>query len=72
MPLGKIIRVAQLFPRFVDQENGMEMNREVSMGEMEANLKSFKHDKSPRLDAWLVEFYIDFVNILGDDLLKVI
>jgi hypothetical protein len=28
-------------------------------------LQNFKNDKSPRLDGWLVEFYIEFFDLLG-------
>jgi len=31
--------MAQLFPKFVDEENVMELNREVTLGELEATLK---------------------------------
>lgn len=44
--LGEIILVAQLFPRYVDQEEAMELEKEVSLGELEATLKCFKRDKS--------------------------
>lgn len=57
---------------FVDQENVMELNKEVTLGELEATLKWFKGDKSPGPDGWSVEFYTTFFEILGDDLLKVI
>lgn len=70
--LVEVIKVAQLFPRFVDQETAMELNMEVSMGELKATLKWFKYDKSPRPDGWSVEFYTAFFDILGDDLLKFI
>jgi len=45
--LAEVIRVAQLFPQFVDQENVMDLNREVTLVELEATLKWFKRDKSP-------------------------
>eukprot|EP00253_Pinus_taeda_P008617 PITA_08617 len=70
--ISEVIRVAQLFPQFFDRETTLEFNREVSMGELEATLKWFKRDKSPRPYGWLVEFYTTFFAILGDDLLKVI
>ena len=50
----------------------MELNREVTLGELEATLKWFKKDKSPGPDGWSVEFYMAFFDILGHDLLKVI
>ena len=70
--LVEVIRVAQLFPRFVDQEDAMDLNREVTLGELEATLKWFKRDNSPGPDSWSVEFYLVFFYILGEFLLKFI
>lgn len=50
----------------------MELNKEVTLGQLEATLKWFKQDKSPRPDGWSMEFYMAFSKILGDDPLKVI
>jgi len=44
--LSEVIQVAQLFPQFLDQETAMDLNQEVTMGELEATLKWFKRDKS--------------------------
>jgi len=63
--LIEAIRVAQLFPRFVDQVVALDLNKVVTMGELEATLKWFKRDKSPGPDGWSVEFYMDFFNTLG-------
>lgn len=72
MSLAEVIRVEQLSPQFMDQETTMELKREVIMGELEATLKWFKRDKSPRPDGWVMEFYTSFFDIVGEDLLKVI
>lgn len=61
-----------MFPRFVDQEDALDLNKDVTMGELEATLKWFKRDKSLGPDGWPVEFYIAFFELLGEDLLKVI
>lgn len=45
---------------------------EVTKEELEATIKWFKKEKSPRPDRWTIEFYISFFDILGDDLLKVV
>lgn len=42
------------------------------MGELEATLKWLKKDKSPSPDGWSIEFYLDFFDVIGNDLLKVI
>lgn len=68
----EIMRVAELFPRYVDQENSEELLKEVTMDELEATLKWFKKDKSPGPDGWTIEFYISFFDILGHDLLRLV
>eukprot|EP00253_Pinus_taeda_P033651 PITA_33651 len=68
----EIMRVAELFPRYVDQENMEEILKEVTMDELEATLKWFKKDKSPGPDGWTIEFYISFFDILGQDLLRIV
>lgn len=45
--LTEIIQVAQLFPRFVEQEDGRELAKEFTLGELEATLKWLKKDNSP-------------------------
>ena len=50
----------------------MELNRGVSMAELEATLKWFKRDKSPRPDGWSVQFYTAFFDTLGKYILKVV
>lgn len=52
--LAEIMRTAQLFPRFVDQEEALELEKEVSVGEMESSLKWFRRDKSPDPNGWNV------------------
>eukprot|EP00253_Pinus_taeda_P003055 PITA_03055 len=70
--LAEIIQVAQLFPCFLDQEEGRELIKEVTLEDLEATLKWFKKDKSHGPDGWTVEFYLEFFEILGLDLLKVV
>lgn len=64
--LEKVMRTAQIFPRFVDQEAELELTREVTLDEPEGTLKWIKKDKIPGLDGWTVEFYIAFFDIIED------
>lgn len=68
----EIMRIAELFPRYVDQEDSEEIQKEVTLDELEATLKWFKKDKSPGPDGWTIEFYIAFFDILGHDLLNIV
>lgn len=70
--LAEIIRVGGLFPQFVDQEVAEDLYKLVSMGVLENALKWFKKDKSLGPDGWLVEFYLAFFELLGEDLLHII
>jgi len=66
------MRVAELFPRFIDQDDTEEVQKEVTMAELEATLKWFKKDKSPGPDGWTIEFYLAFFKVLGNDLLRIV
>eukprot|EP00253_Pinus_taeda_P029159 PITA_29159 len=66
------MRVAELFPRYIDQEDSEELLKEVTMAELEATLKWFKKDKNPGPDGWTIEFYLAFFDFLGNDLLKIV
>eukprot|EP00253_Pinus_taeda_P004777 PITA_04777 len=68
----EIMGVEKHFPRFAQQEDWENLTMEVTKEELEVTLKWFKKDKSPGPDGWTIEFYIDFFDILGDDLLKIV
>eukprot|EP00253_Pinus_taeda_P008270 PITA_08270 len=67
----EIMRIIELFPSFVNQEDSEELMKEVTMAELEATLKWFKRDKSPGPDGWTIEFYLSFFDTLGNDLLHI-
>jgi len=69
---AEVMRISQLFPKFVDQEVDQELTREVTLDELEGTLKWLKKDKSSGPDGWTVEFYIAFFNIIRADLLRII
>lgn len=68
----EIMWVAELFPRFVEQEDTENLMIVVSKEELEATIKWFKKDKSPGPYGWTIEFHIAFFDILGDDLLRIV
>ena len=70
--LAEIIRVARLFPRFVDQEAEDLLMKPVTLQELEDTLKWFQRDKSPGLDGWPIEFYLAFFDVMGQDILNLI
>lgn len=66
------MRVAEFFPRFVNDEDAEELSKEITLEELEATMRGFQRDKSPGPDGWSIEFYLAFFELLGQDLLKVI
>jgi len=70
--IAEVIRVAQLFPRFVDDEGNQALMKEVDEEEIKAALSSFQKDKSPGPDGWSIEFFLDLFEVLGNDLRLVV
>jgi len=70
--IAEVIRVAQLFPRFVEEDGNQALMKEVDEEEIKAALSSFQKDKSPGPDGWTIEFFLDLYEILGNDLRLVV
>eukprot|EP00253_Pinus_taeda_P030029 PITA_30029 len=69
---AEVMRIAHLFPIFVDLELDLELTREVTLDELEGTLKWLKKDKILGSDGWIVEFCIVFFDIIGTNLLRII
>jgi len=70
--IAEVIRLAQKFPRFVDEDGNRELMAAISEEELKTVLGSFQKDKSPGPDGWSIEFFLDLFDFLGNDLLAVI
>ena len=57
-----------LFPKMTEKEDEDRFLEPITLHEVEAVLKGFKKDKSPGLDGWPVEFFLDFFDLVGEDL----
>ena len=66
------LKVIQLFPSYVSSEEAEIFSTEVTLGEVEGDLKSFKMDKSHGPDGLAVEFFLSFFDLVGGDLLAVV
>lgn len=56
--IAEIIQIAELFPKFVEEEDNGDLMAEVMEGELLEILHSFQKDKSPGPDGWPIEFYL--------------
>lgn len=70
--MAEIIQLAHLFPRFVEEEDNASLLEEVSLEQLKEVLHSFQHDKSPGPNGWTIEFYLGFIDLIGNDLLGVV
>ena len=60
--IAEVIRTAQLFPRFVEEDDNLSLMEEVTKGELKEVLQSFQKDKSPGPDGWTIEFFLSDSN----------
>ena len=65
--IAEVLRVTQLFPHFVDEEENRMLMGEVSMEELSRVLHSFQKDKSPGPDGWTVDFFLGFFYFFGEE-----
>jgi hypothetical protein len=70
--IAEIIKVAQLFPRFVEEDAVGHLTSLVTEKELIEVLHTFQKGKSPGPDGWPIEFYLGCFDVLGPDLLRVI
>jgi len=70
--IEEVVRMAQLFPSFVNEEDNQMLCAEVSEEELKEALLSFQKDKSPGPDGWTIEFLLELYEFLGNDILKVV
>jgi hypothetical protein len=70
--ITQMLKVINLFPRYFSEEDGQALFKEVTTDEILGVLKGFKKDKSPGPDGWSVEFYLEFFELLKNDLVEMI
>ena len=66
------LKVILLYPRMIPAEKDVDLTCQVTLGEVEIALKSFKKDRSPGPDGWPIEFYLHFFDLMGSDLLSAV
>ena len=61
-----------LFPRMVNEEEVILLEKHVSKEEVLEVLKCFTKDKSPGPDGWTMEFYLHFYDFVAKELMDVV
>jgi len=66
------ITLLETFPPLVTDEENRLMNACVTLSEIEIILKSCAKDKSPGPDGWNVEFFLQFWDLIGAEVLELV
>ena len=66
------LKVIKLFPSMLTKEGVGCFIEEVSIGEIVGALMTFKKDKIPGLNGWPMEFFLEFFDLMGGDLLNAV
>ena len=66
------MKVVSYFPRMVEVKDNEDLYRVVFLEELLVVLNTFKKDRSPGLNGWPVEFYLDFFEFLREYILRVV
>jgi hypothetical protein len=60
--------VCSFFPRLIIKEENEIFYRAITKDELYNVLSTFKKEKIPDLDGWTTEFFLEFFDVLGEDL----
>ena len=66
------MNVTREYPSFFYEEEGSSVVRPVTLDEINKVLERFEKGKSPGLDGWTMEFFLEFFDILGEELFDVV
>jgi hypothetical protein len=67
-----VVRLAQFFPSFVNEEENRSLMVEVTDSELQEVLHNFQKNKCHGLDGWTVEFFLGFSDLIRKDILQVV
>jgi hypothetical protein len=70
--LDTIIQMELFFPRFVEEEDNLDLMEAVKEEELKEVLHSFQKDKILGPDGWSMDFFVGLYDLIGQDILKVI
>jgi len=71
LDMGKVLKIISYFPSLIEDNENRYLYKEAMKYELMDILLSSKRDKSLGPDGWIVEFYEDLFEILGETLLNV-
>eukprot|EP00253_Pinus_taeda_P031126 PITA_31126 len=70
--IGEVMRTAQCFPSFFEEDEANELSTPVSKEEVEAAMKNMGKDKSLGPDGWTIELFLHFFDLIGSEITEVV
>eukprot|EP00253_Pinus_taeda_P006943 PITA_06943 len=70
--IAEVIKTAQCFPWYVEEEEADSIMREVSKEEVESIIKSMAKNKSPGPDGWTIELFQHFFDQIDAELTELV
>eukprot|EP00253_Pinus_taeda_P028429 PITA_28429 len=70
--ITEVMRIAQCFPRFIEEDEADELSTPVSKEEVEAAMKNMGKEKSLGPDGWTIELFLHFFDLTGFDITEVV
>jgi len=67
--IAKVLKISSYFPKMVNENLCEQLYKPMSRDELLHVLGTFSKDNIPGHDGWIDKFYIDFFDLLGEDLL---
>jgi hypothetical protein len=64
--------LAILFPSMVTNEEALQLESLCTLEDLSSILKAFTKDKSLGPDGWIVDFFLHFFELIGEDLLGMV
>jgi hypothetical protein len=72
LDIGNIVKVISHYPQMVNEEDNVQMMKEISFEELMFVMNSFQKEKILGPDKWPIEFFNDFFDVIGEDLMCMI
>jgi hypothetical protein len=66
------LAVLRHYPRIFSEEEGHKVAEHVTLAEILSTLKGFSALKSPRPNGWIVEFFLAFFDLVGNETLEMV
>jgi hypothetical protein len=66
------VKLAQLYPCFFTEADVQELEKPSTVEEIKLVLNILPKDKIPEMDIWMVDFFLKYFDLIGEDIHEVV